>query len=42
MDDINVMRAEKGLMPLVGTAAWIRYQSPDESEDGEIRSTKRK
>jgi hypothetical protein len=41
VDDINEMRAEKGLMPLVGTAAWVRYQPPDASEDGEL-GTKRK
>ena len=38
VDDINVMRAEKGLLPLVGTAAWIRYQPPDDSEDGTVGS----
>ena len=40
VDDINEIRAEKGLMPLVGTAAWIRYQPPDDREDGEL-GTKR-
>ena len=40
VDDINEMRAEKGLLPLVGTAAWIRYRPPDDSEDGEL-GTKR-
>ena len=40
VDDINEIRAEKGLMPLVGTAAWIRYQPPDDREDGAL-GTKR-
>jgi hypothetical protein len=30
VDDINEMRAEKGLRPLVGTIAWIKYQVPEE------------
>lgn len=38
VDDINEMRAAKGLLPLVGTAAWIRYKTPDDNEDGEMGS----
>ena len=34
VDDINATRAEKGLMPLVGTAQWIRYAAPEDA--GEI------
>jgi hypothetical protein len=41
VDDINEIRAEKGLLPLVGTAAWIRYQTPDPCEDGELGSKKK-
>ena len=28
--DINEMRASKGLTPMVGTNAWIRYQTDDD------------
>jgi hypothetical protein len=35
VEDINVLRAEKGLLPLVGTAAWVRYKGP-EVEDGPV------
>jgi hypothetical protein len=27
--DINEIRADRGLPPLVGSNAWIRYQRPD-------------
>lgn len=29
VDDINAMRAAKGLPPMVGTSSWIRYQAPE-------------
>jgi hypothetical protein len=30
VDDINEIRADKGMPPMVGTNAWIRYSSSDE------------
>lgn len=35
VQDINEMRASKGLPPMVGTSAWIRYSVP-EGESQEI------
>jgi len=29
VEDINQIRADKGMPPMVGTSAWIRY-SPEE------------
>lgn len=29
VDDINEIRKDKGLPPMVGTNAWIRYTTPD-------------
>jgi len=36
VEDINEMRYAKGLPPMVGTAAWIRYRPP-EGDDGSPR-----
>jgi hypothetical protein len=34
VEDINALRASKGLTPMVGSTAWIRYQTPqDESQE---------
>jgi len=30
VDDINEIRKNKGLPPMVGTNAWIRYSNPEE------------
>lgn len=30
VEDINQLRAEKGLSPMVGTNAWIRYTTTDD------------
>jgi hypothetical protein len=30
VEDINELRAKKGLPPLVGTRAWIAYQIPED------------
>ena len=27
--DINEIRADKGLPPMVGTGAWIKYKKPE-------------
>jgi len=29
VEDINELRAERGLPPMIGTSAWIRYQPPE-------------
>jgi len=29
VDDINAIRANKGMPPLVGTNAWVRYSSEE-------------
>jgi len=29
VEDINGLRAAKGLPPMVGSAAWIRYRPPE-------------
>ena len=32
VDEINAERKAKGLSPMVGTNAWIRYKIPEEEE----------
>ena len=39
VEDINAIRASKGMPPMVGSAAWIRYRPP-EDEDAEISAKK--
>lgn len=36
VEDINELRAQKGMTPMVGTSAWIRYRLPDEDEDAQL------
>ena len=38
VQDINEIRASKGLSPMIGTTAWIRYQAPeDEYAEFEVK-----
>ena len=39
VQDINQMRASQGMAPMVGSSAWIRYQTP-EDENAEIKVKK--
>ena len=38
VEDINELRAAKGLPPMVGTAAWIRYAPPEGNDNVQTRS----
>ena len=33
VEDINQMRAARGLPPMVGSNAWIRYRPPEGDQD---------
>jgi len=35
VEDINAIRAAKGMPPMVGTTAWVRY-TPPEGNDGRL------
>jgi len=32
VEDINEIRKEKGMPPMVGTSAWIKYEMPEQEE----------
>jgi hypothetical protein len=38
VNDINAMRSERGLSPMVGSNKWIKYSLPEE-EPGQIVET---
>jgi hypothetical protein len=40
VEDVNELRAQRGLPPMVGTGAWIKYRPP-EGEDMQISFQKK-